>query len=76
MLRHKHRRDIAEFLGGATAAVVGLITGTNLALLLGSSRDLSGAVVFAVALGVLFRSTWRWLVGAAGYGRLVDVAGG
>lgn len=80
MERSVHRPGVAEFLAGVTAAVVGLISGTTLALLLASVRDVNGLVVFLVALGLLFRSGGRWLVpavilGAAGWGWLVGVVG-
>ena len=71
-----HRPRVAEFLAGVTAAVVGLIAGTTVALLVGSIRDAGGALVFLVALGLLFRSGARLLVpavilGAAAYGWVV-----
>lgn len=73
MERWVHRPRVAEFLAGVTAAVVGLIAGTTLALLMGSIRDVNGALVFLVALGLLFWSKARLLVpavilGAAVYG--------
>ena len=73
MERWVHRPRVAEFLAGVTAAVVGLIAGTTLALLIGSIRDVNGALVFLVALGLLFWSKARLLVpavilGAAVYG--------
>ena len=66
---------------GVTAAVVGLITGTALALLLGSVKSANGALVFCVVLGLLFWSKARWLVpgvilGAAVAGWLGGVASG
>lgn len=73
MERWVHRPRVAEFLAGVTAAVVGLIAGTTLALLMGSIREVNGALVFLVALGLLFWSKARLLVpavilGAAVYG--------
>lgn len=81
MERWVHRPRVAEFLSGVTAAVVGLITGTTLALLLGSVTSLNGALVFCVVLGLLFWSKARWLVpgvilGAAFYGWLVGAVSG
>lgn len=81
MERWVHRPRVAEFLGGITAAVVGLITGTTFALLLGSIRDTNGALVFAVVLALLFWSKARWLVpavilGAGLYGWLGAAMGG
>ena len=81
MERWVHRPRIAEFLAGVTAAVVGLITGTALALLLGSVKSANGALVFCVVLGLLFWSKARWLVpgvilGAAVVGWLGGVASG
>ena len=81
MERWVHRPRVAEFLSGVTAAVVGLITGTTLALLLGSVTSLNGALVFCVVLGLLFWSKARWLVpgvilGAAVYGWLVGAVSG
>lgn len=81
MERWVHRPRVAEFLAGVTAAVVGLITGTTLALLLGSVKSMSGVLVFCAVLGLLFWSKARWLVpgviiGAAGFGWLAGAAGG
>ena len=81
MERWVHRPRVAEFLAGVTAAVVGLITGTTLALLLGSLKSVSGVLVFCVVLGLLFWSKARWLVpgvivGAAVCGWLVGAASG
>lgn len=45
-----------EFLEGVTAAVVGLIAGTTVALLVVSIVSVATAIVFALALAVLFRS--------------------
>jgi len=77
MERWVHRPRVAEFLAGVTAAVVGLITGTTLALLLGSVKSANGVFVFCVVLGLLFWSKARWLVpgviiGAAVYGGLAS----
>ena len=81
MERWVHRPRVAEFLAGVTAAVVGLIAGTTLALLIGNLRSAQGALVFCVVLGVLFWSKARWLVpavivGAALYGGLLGRLGG
>lgn len=81
MERWVHRPRVAEFLAGVTAAVVGLIAGTTLALLFGSIRGVSGALVFCVVLGLLFASKARWLVpavilGAAVIGWGAGVVGG
>ena len=45
---------IREFLEGVTAAVVGLIAGTTIALMMVSIRSIPAAIVFAVALAALF----------------------
>lgn len=42
MERWVYRPRVAEFLAGVTAAVVGLIAGTTLALLVGNIRDVRG----------------------------------
>lgn len=81
MERWVHRPRVAEFLAGVTAAVVGLIAGTTLALLIGSIKDLGGALVFCTALVLLFWSKARWLVpavilAAALYGWAAGSAGG
>lgn len=81
MERWVHRPRVTEFLAGVTAAVVGLIAGTTLALLIGSVRDVNGVLVFFVVLGLLFWSKARWLVptvilGAAVYGWLVGIVVG
>lgn len=80
MERWVHRPRVAEFLSGVTAAVVGLIAGTTLALLIGSVRDVHGVLVFAAALALLFASNARWLVpavvlGAAAYGGVLVAVG-
>lgn len=81
MERWVHRPRVTEFLAGVTAAVVGLIAGTTLALVVGSSKDLNGMLVFCVVLGLLFWSKARWLIPAvilaAGvYGWIVGVVNG
>ena len=81
MERWVHRPRVTELLAGVTAAVVGLIAGTTLALLIGSIRDVHGVLVFCVVLGLLFWSKARWLIpavilGAAGYGWLLGVVNG
>jgi chromate transporter len=45
---------IREFLEGVTAAVVGLIAGTTIALMVVSIRSIPTAIVFAAALAALF----------------------
>ena len=45
---------VREFLEGVTAAVVGLIAGTTIALMVVSIRSIPAAIVFAVALAALF----------------------
>lgn len=47
--------SLREFLEGVTAAVVGLITGTAIALVRVSVTDVATAAVFVVALVALFR---------------------
>lgn len=81
MERWVHRPRVTEFLAGVTAAVVGLISGTTLALLLGSIRSMHGVLIFAVVLGLLFWSKARWIVpvvilGAALYGWAIRALGG
>ena len=81
MERWVHRPRVTELLAGVTAAVVGLIAGTTLALLIGSIRDVHGVLVFLVVLGLLFWSKARWLIpavilGAAGYGWLLGIITG
>ena len=77
MERWVHRPRVAQFLAGVTAAVVGLITGTTLAILFSSIKDLHGVLVFSVALVVLFLSKARWLIPAvilvaASYGLIIS----
>jgi chromate transporter len=50
------------FLEGVTAGVVGLIAGTTLVLLRTSVTSVETAIVFALALGVLFKWKGRLLV--------------
>lgn len=57
-----HRPRIRVFLDGVTAGVVGLIAGTTLVLLRTCVTSLETAIVFALALGVLFRWKGRLLV--------------
>jgi chromate transporter len=45
---------VREFLEGVTAAVVGLIAGTTIALMVVSIKNIPTALVFAVALAALF----------------------
>lgn len=77
MERWVQRPRVAEFLAGVTAAVVGLITGTTLAILFSSTRDMHGVLVFSVTLAILFLSKARWLVpavivAAALYGLIIN----
>lgn len=57
-----HQPRVREILDGVTAAVVGLIAGTALALLRASVTDLQTAAIFALALGALFYWKARLLV--------------
>lgn len=57
-----HEPRIREFLEGLTAAVVGLIAGTTVALLVTSVKDVYGAAVFVVALALLFYSKHKLIV--------------
>lgn len=59
-----HERRIAQFLSGVTAGVVGLISGTTIALLATSVIDIEAVVLFGLALGVLFASKARLVVPA------------
>lgn len=57
-----HQPRIRQFLEGVTAAVVGLIAGTTLALMKISLTGLDSLVLFALVLVVLFRVKSRWVV--------------
>jgi chromate transporter len=57
-----HQPRIRVFLDGVTAGVVGLIAGTTLVLLRSSVTSLETAIVFALALGVLFKWKGRLVV--------------
>jgi chromate transporter len=57
-----HQPRIRVFLDGVTAGVVGLITGTTLVLLRTSVTNAETAIVFALALGALFKWKGRLLV--------------
>jgi chromate transporter len=57
-----HELRIREFLDGLTAAVVGLIAGTVVALLVTSVRNVYTGAVFIVALALLFYSKHRLIV--------------
>lgn len=57
-----HQPRIRVFLDGVTACVVGLIAGTALLLLRTSVTSVETAIVFALALGVLFNWHGRLLV--------------
>jgi len=59
-----HRPDIRLFLEGVTAGVVGLIAGTTIALLRISLTDLGAVLLFAIALGILFKSKARLVIPA------------
>ena len=54
MERLIHHASVRTFLDGVTAAVVGLIAGTAIALFAAAIRSVSAAVVFALALAALF----------------------
>jgi chromate transporter len=60
--RFVHQPRIRVFLEGVTAGVVGLIAGTTLVLLRTSVTSVETAIVFALALGVLFKWKGRLLV--------------
>lgn len=62
MERWVHRPHVREFLAGVTAAVVGLISGTTMALLFAGVRDLRGALIFGAGLTFLFASKSGLLV--------------
>ena len=57
-----HDARIRDFLDGITAAVVGLIAGTAVALLATAVKDVYTAAVFLVALGLLFYSNHKLTV--------------
>jgi chromate transporter len=57
-----HEPRIREFLEGLTAAVVGLIAATTVALLVAGVKDAYAAAVFVVALALLFYSKHRLIV--------------
>jgi chromate transporter len=57
-----HQPRIRVFLDGVTAGVVGLIAGTTVILLRTSVTNAETAIVFALALGVLFRWKGRLLI--------------
>jgi chromate transporter len=59
-----HQPRLRLFLEGVTAAVVGLIAATALALLRLSLTSVETVVIFAVALGLLFASKARLLIPA------------
>ena len=60
--RFVHQPRIRVFLDGVTAGVVGLIAGTTLVLLRTSVTNAETAIVFALALGALFKWKGRLLV--------------
>lgn len=73
MERLVRRPGVHRLLEGITAAVVGLIAGTTLALLKATVTGLEAALLFALALGVLFATRRVWaipalIVGAACWG--------
>jgi chromate transporter len=57
-----HHPRFRFFLDGVTAGVVGLIAATTVGLLRAGLTTLSTGVIFAVALGVLFRWNSKFLV--------------
>ncbi|MBM0105184.1 chromate efflux transporter [Steroidobacter sp. S1-65] len=57
-----HDTRIRDFLDGITAAVVGLIAGTAVALLMAAVKDAYTAAVFLVSAGLLFYSNHRLIV--------------
>lgn len=57
-----HQTRIQLFLAGVTAGVVGLITGTTLALLKVSLTGLEAVVLFTLVLAVLFLSKARLVI--------------
>jgi chromate transporter len=57
-----HQPRVRVFLDGVTAGVVGLIAGTTVVLLRTSVTNAETAIVFALALGVLFRWKGRLLI--------------
>jgi chromate transporter len=59
-----HQPRIRGFLDGVTAAVVGLIAGTTVALLRVSLVGLESLALFAIVLALLFASKAPWLVPA------------
>lgn len=59
-----HQPRIRRFLEGVTAAVVGLIAGTTVALLRVSLAGPESLALFAIALGLLFASKARLLIPA------------
>lgn len=60
--RFVHQPRIRVFLDGVTAGVVGLIAATTLVLLRSSVTNAETTIVFAVALGALFKWKGRLLV--------------
>jgi chromate transporter len=64
MERLVHQPRVHAFLEGVTAAVVGLIAGTTLALMRSSLDDLEALALFAIALAVLFASKAKLLIPA------------
>ena len=64
MERLVQRPRLHAFLDGVTAAVVGLISGTALALMRLSVDDLAALLLFAVVLAVLFASKARLVIPA------------
>jgi len=62
--RWVHHPRIRWFLEGVTAAVVGLIAGTTIALLRVSLTGLTALVLFAMVLAILFASKARMVIPA------------
>ena len=79
--RFVSRPGIREFLEGVTAAVVGLISATTIALMVVSLRSIPAVLVFAVALAALFYFKSKAVIplvvaGAAAAGVAVSMIGG
>ena len=79
--RKPHVMLAVAAVAGVTAAVVGLIAGTTLALMIGGIKNANGVLVFSVVLALLFWSKSRWLVpavilGAGLYGWLQGLIAG
>jgi chromate transporter len=64
MARLVQQPRVHRLLEGITAAVVGLIAGTTLALLRSTLTDAQSLVLFALALAVLFATKRTWVIPA------------